>query len=361
MLFPYKYISHSIEKMQTYIDFLFLEVWCKAEGDFSIDKLNDCPELKEIVLDIYHNDRITKDYLYGPIEKVYNVFKTLSDSAKVFLGTSYRKNNEIEALCNHSDEYIPLTYKDLHTSFPTIAYELKMFFINLFENVINLATVKQRIGSIDEHYKAFLLENKEELCPFCGLSDLKGSYVSKREAYDHYLPKTTYAFSSINFRNLAPMCHECNSSYKLQQDPLCKIQNRDPLHSTENTRRKAFYPYMTDKIDVKIEINLLTSDLSNLKPDDIELTISSDKYQEEVETWKEVFGIEERYKDKFRKMNSGKYWFLQTYQECRNYGKTPEDILANGKSIAQEFPWAGNNFLKIPFLEACARNHLFGL
>lgn len=358
MLFPYKYISHSIEKMQTYIDFLFLEVWCKAEEDFTIDKLNGCSELQEIVLDIYHNERITNDYLYGPIEKVYNVFKTLSDDERAFLGISYRKNNEIEALCNHSDEFIPLTYENLHRSFPTIASELKIFFINLFENVINLAAVKQRIGSIDEHYKVFTDENKEEVCPFCGLSDLKGSYLSRREAYDHYLPKATYAFSSINFKNLAPMCHECNSSYKLQQDPLMKTKNRDPLHSG-NVRRKAFYPYMTDKYDIKIEINLLNSDLSNLKSEDIHLTISSDKYQEESETWKEIFGIEERYKDKLRKLNGGKYWFLQTCNECRNYAKTPEEILACGKNIAQESPWASDNFLKIPFLEACARNRLF--
>jgi len=37
MLFNYKYVSHSIENFQVYLDHLVKEVWCKATDDFSID------------------------------------------------------------------------------------------------------------------------------------------------------------------------------------------------------------------------------------------------------------------------------------------------------------------------------------
>ena len=40
MLFNYTYISHEVEKLQEYLDFLFEEVWLPAEGDFDAEKLS---------------------------------------------------------------------------------------------------------------------------------------------------------------------------------------------------------------------------------------------------------------------------------------------------------------------------------
>ena len=55
------------------------------------------------------------------------------------------------------------------------------------------------------------------------------------------MPKGSYPFISVNFKNLAPMCSECNSSYKLAKDPTKHI---DPLHAASgSTRRKSFYSY----------------------------------------------------------------------------------------------------------------------
>lgn len=359
MLFAYKYVSHSIERMQEYIDFLFLEVWCKAEGIYSIEKLNGCPKLKEIVLAIYYNDRIQNDYLYGPIEEIFNLFKPLSSAQRERLGEWYRENNSIENLCKNTDNCKPVKYSDLEEFNYEIAIELKHIFINLFENIISLKDVQNEIGTIAEHYKAFTNENEEELCPFCGLNDLKGPYSSKREAYDHFLPKNIYPFNSINFRNLAPMCHECNSSYKLQKDPLYEKRQRDPLFSTEMNRRKAFYPYTPDTIEITISVTLLSKDIENLTPDKIELTISSFNHPEEVETWKDIFGIEERFKDKMRKKNVGKYWYIQIQNECDNYKMTPQEFLKLKKEEAEKYPWAETNFLRKPFLEACESAGLF--
>lgn len=360
MLFGYKYISHDIEKMQTYIDFLFLKVWCKAEGEFNIEKLNSCPDLKQIVSDVHTNQRIRKDHFHGPIEKIYNYFKNFTEEEITKLENWYINNNTIEELCNNSSDYLPLTYLELKKFNEVIADELKEFFTNLFENVIDLTDVQNKIGNIDHHYKEFTKENDEELCPFCGLHDLKGPYSSTREAYDHYLPKATYAFSSINFRNLAPMCHECNSSYKLKKDPLYenKMPNRDPLHSTEKKRRKAFYPYNTDPTNISIEVHLLSNDIPSITPQEIELEITSEDYQEEVETWKEIFGIEERYKDILRKKNKGKAWLQQIIEESANCNISPIDLLNAKKKYAATNWWGETNFLRIPFLEACEKNKI---
>src|ERR1700676_1896978 len=54
MLFNYRYVGHSIERFQVYLDHLVKEVWCKATDDFSVDLLH--PELREIVLEIYNTE-----------------------------------------------------------------------------------------------------------------------------------------------------------------------------------------------------------------------------------------------------------------------------------------------------------------
>lgn len=168
---------------------------------------------------------------------------------------------------------------------------------------------------------------------------------------DPFLPTGTYPFNSVNFRNLAPMCHECNSSYKLQKDPVRHI---DPLHrANAGTRRKAFYSFAAAAPGIAIKLTLSTFDIDNLSPADINLVITAPGRDEEVESWKDVFGIEERYKAKCCGKNDGKYWLIQALDECANAGKTPQEIIQAIERNAESSPWAEANFLKKPFLLAC--------
>ena len=75
MLFNYRYVNHSIEKFQAYLDHLVKEVWCKASGPFSLNLLH--PELQAIVEAIANEESITKDHLDGPIRQIY---QNLQDS-----------------------------------------------------------------------------------------------------------------------------------------------------------------------------------------------------------------------------------------------------------------------------------------
>ena len=171
------------------------------------------------------------------------------------------------------------------------------------------------------------------------LVDLNG----KREAYDHYLPKALYPFNSINFRNLAPACHECNSSYKL---------SKDPAHNGAG-RRRAFNPYAAAGQAVQIQVILHHANIDKLVPADIVMEFGPAALAEELATWIDVYNIEERYKAKICGENDGKYWLTQILDECHTYGKQPGEILNVRAQQAERRPFADCNFLRKPFLEAC--------
>jgi len=147
------------------------------------------------------------------------------------------------------------------------------------------------------------------------------------------------------------LCHECNSSYKLQKDPL---QNVDPLHKANmGARRKAFCSYATVASGISIDLTLSTADIDKLCPSDVAMTITAPGRDEELESWKETFGIEERYRAKCCAKNYGKYWLMQALDECQNAAKTPQEILQKIERNAESNPWAEANFLKRPFPIAC--------
>ena len=354
MLFNYRYVNHRIEGFQAYLDHLVKEVWCKATGDFSLDLLH--ADLQEIVLEIYNTEENTtrgkvSDWLYGPIREIFDLFKKLDPAQRRQISDWYDHNNDIEALCACDPLKPPATYADIRAIDADLETALKDFCKSLFTNVIGLESVKSRVGSIDAHYSAFITENKKGKCPYCGYADIKGEYHTHREAYDHFLPKGTYPFNSVNFRNLAPMCHECNSTYKLAKDPTRHI---DPISRARGgARRKAFYSYAAVASGITVTVNLNTNDVTNLKPDEIDLQLAAPGREEEVEGWKEVFGIEERYKAKFCAENDGRAWLQQIVEEAENGDMTGDQLLAIELRKADRFPYSDANFLKQPFLVAC--------
>ncbi|WP_412461165.1 HNH endonuclease [Pseudomonas sp. SC11] len=233
------------------------------------------------------------------------------------------------------------------------------FFYGLYD--FDAAPLKQKVGNIDEHYKSFVQVNSQGKCPFCGINDLFIEYHTKREAYDHYLPKAIYPFNSINLKNLAPSCHHCNSSYKSTKNPA--YSPKDPAGVM--SRRKAFYPFSTIPYSIGLEVKLLHADIKNLVPSDIDLSFSPPMLTEEISTWKDVYGIEERYRAKFLSP-SAKAWLEEVLTEQRWHsetagvkGRTPEAYLEAVTCHASNFPYANENFLKHGFLQACKAVGMF--
>lgn len=341
-----------MEKMQEYINYIFYDLWCEApRRDYKIELFNGNTELLKIINHLYGKSTKSGDFFTSKIEEIYEVFKTLSNDEIDKLKKGYLANNDIEKLCSNDPSSLAMRYNELNHLSSELSNLMKKLFMELYNGItiLNLAAVKLKIGTIDEHYKCFIKENKLGICPFCGLCDIEGGYSDKREAYDHYLPKSKYPFNSINFKNLAPMCHKCNSSNK---------SVKDPIHDDDNNRRKAFYIYDTDAHEMDIKLTLNNNDIGNLEPDDIEIEIDAVGKTEEVETWKDVFGIEQRYKNKCASSNS-KYWYMQIIEESANYGKTRKEFLKIKINEAEKNPFFDTNFLRKPFLEACERKGLF--
>jgi hypothetical protein len=350
VLFNYRYVNNSIERFQVYLDHLVKEVWCKAAGEFSLDLLH--PDLQVIVLEIYNTEEDTTrgkigDWLYGPIRTIFDLFKNLDPAQRQRVSSWYDYNNDIEALCACDPDKLPATYSDISAIDANLKTALEAFCKSLFTNVIHLKAVAARIGEIGAHYTAFVAENKKGKCPYCGYGDIKGQYHSYREAYDHYLPKDIYPFNSVNFRNLAPMCHECNSTYKLRKDPIRQI-SEDGIR-----RRKAFYSYAEVEPSITVSVTLNAQDVANLLPRNVNLELASPGYEEEVETWRDVFGIEERYKAKFCGESDGIAWLQQMVEERENVGLTRDQLLNMTLQNADRYPFTDTNFLKKPFLVAC--------
>ncbi|WP_460645922.1 HNH endonuclease [Leclercia adecarboxylata] len=241
-------------------------------------------------------------------------------------------------------------YADIAVNLKELSEQLGTFFKGLYsQSLLDLAALRAKIGDIDDHYKNFVQINKVGKCPFCGISDLLSEYHTKREAYDHYLPKALYPFNSINFRNLVPACHYCNSSYKTSKNPA--YTPKDPAGSVR--RRAVFYPYKPVTHAIDLQVTLHTSDIENLAPNDIALQFGPEAVAEEIDTWKDIYGIEERYKAKLCGENDGKYWLTQVLDEWREDGRNPTDFLKTLARQTRNRPYADCNFLRKPFLEAC--------
>ncbi|MFF7058187.1 HNH endonuclease [Achromobacter spanius] len=334
--------------MQTFIDFIFHEVWCKAPIGlvFHPDLFEGNKDLKEVMVEFGFSTQAAErgKAFFNDVKAIYELFASLSRKEIDQFKQWYQGNNDLEKVCANDPATLLARYADIAVNNKELAAQLSSFFKGLYsQSLLGLATLRAKIGDIDNHYQAFMAVNTAGKCPFCGIGDIKGEHHSRRDAYDHYLPKALYPFNSINFRNLAPACHECNSTYKL---------SKDPAHNAVG-RRKAFYPYAAVSHIVELQVALLHADVDKLGSADITIQLGPAALADELDTWKEAYGIEERYKAKFCAANDGKYWLTQVLDECQAYGKQPADILAIRAEQAQGRPYADCNFLRKPFLDAC--------
>jgi 5-methylcytosine-specific restriction endonuclease McrA len=341
-----------MEKMHEFVDYIFYEVWCKApdNSSYSVDLYNNNLELKEVITAFHYTSTKWGDFFNAAIEEIFKIFKTLTPDEISQLKLWYHSNNNIKYLCMNDPAVTPSTYSDICQLNESLSVALKSFFVKLYsKDLLSLKALSDKIENIDDHYTEFVNINSKGKCPFCGLYDIDSEYVHTRDAYDHYLPKSKYPFSSINFRNLAPICNKCNSGFK---------GTKDPLYGKDGNRSKTFYPYNPIPYNIEIDIKLNSADIDNLAPEDITFTFGPASLAEELKTWDNLFGIEERYKAKCCSADA-KYWITQIIEESNSYEKSPSEILSVNLEIARKNPFSQNNFLRKPFLEACAALDIF--
>ena len=366
MLFAYTYVPHTMEKMQEFIDFIYFKVWCKAPIGlaFSPDLFEGEPDLKSILSYFGFAPKAPErgKQFYKEIKAIYELFSPLTPPQIDQLKSWYQANNDLEKVCANDPAVQIARYADIEATYLDLSVLLASFFKGLYsQQLLDLAALREKIGQIDEHYQAFMKVNTTGKCPFCGITDLLGVYHTKREAYDHYLPKGLYPFNSINFKNLVPACHYCNSSYKTTYDP--GYTRKDPAGAIQ--RRKAFYPYDAAGEPIEVTIDFNNSDIDALTPTDIELSYGPVAVQEEIDTWKDVYGIDERYRGKLLN-GDGKAWLIEVFDEWRwkeesagAEGKRPDEYVRDLKRHARKSPYTNCNFLKLAFIEGCQKRGVF--
>lgn len=355
MLFQYKFVPHAMDKMQDFIQFIVLDVWCLADPavSFNLSLFDGCPDLKEVMTSFFYDDTKAGDAFYKAVESIYEKFRRLSPQDRTQFRQWYHANNDIENSCGNPTGHEVIRYEDLEAGFPDLQKPLYAFFKSLYsKDLLELAALKKHIGDLKDHYDQFVTVNSVGKCPFCGMTDLKSVYHSKREAYDHYLPKSIYPFNSINFRNLAPACHECNSTYKSTKDPA--FAPKDKLIAGQ--RRKAFYPYTAKAHSIEFSITLRHCDLKTLKPDDVTLNFGPAGAIEELQTWEDVYGIEERYRAKF--CDGDAIAWLETYRISNRSSekKSPQAFIDDVHEECEKSPFANLNFLRKAFLDELFRH-----
>lgn len=331
MIFNYTYITHEAEKLQALARHIVVDVWCNASGVFDIELLlnddsdPDCFRKKV---------NRTSTYLKQPIIDIFDICTTFSQAQKDFIQEVFIKNNNIEQICNNT--ITPIFYEELERNTSAVfANKAKTFFNNLYEQVFG-----GKPYYINEHYNNFFQINKR-LCPTCGLTTLEKDATNHRDDYDHYLPKDSYPFTAVNLNNLMVICSDCNKKWKKIKSPV--------FHS--GGVKKAFYYYGVNAPNVNIQVVI-----NNWETCDVEVLLSSDTMQDEVDSWNYLYSISQRYgTDVICHDDVGQGWF----REIKGLMRDPSFDINTVISAAKNEYYANKNFIKAPFLEACKEKDLF--
>jgi len=326
MIFKYQFVNHDAELLHELAKHIVLDIWCNANGNFSINLITEDNDFRKKV-------NRTGRYLKNPIEEIFNICKNFSSQQKNYIRNAFEKNNQIEALCNNSVN--PIFYNDLTINTnENFSKEVKTFFNNLYEKVFN-----GKPFFLKKHYDEFFKIN-EPLCPFCGLNSLEKDSSNHRDDYDHYLPKDEYPFNAVNLRNLLPMCSDCNKKWK-------KIKN--PIFS--ESIKKSFYYFGVNESDIRVIINIV-----DIKTCTIEVSFVSTTMQEEVNSWDRLFSLSRRYKDDVICHNNiGLGWIREI--DGRRFRDANFDI-QNEIYYAEKDKLSNKNFIKAPFLRACMEKNI---
>lgn len=331
MLRLYKPIEHDIFKLQEMLEHLVCNVWCEANDKETCEsKLND--DLKNI----YNS----YDWLKKDIDDIYSKFISLSDDEKLSIKQAFITDNKIEELCNGTQT--PVYLNELPK---VVEKNIKPLLVDFYEKLLERAVVP---GTKKDYYEKLIEANDFQYCPCCGLIDFESSDSKYREAFDHYLPKSDYPFSSVNFQNLVPLCYKCNSDRKKAKDPI-------------KDGRKAFYPFVVEgqpKHNIEINIKFDNSKiLDKLDKDDITIELKGDT--DKIETWDFLFDIKDRYSDKIK--SNIKTFLRELKSRYRMERKNNSeinflDIINTEIKVYEDVKYSDWKFLKIPIMLEIKQN-----
>lgn len=218
--------------------------------------------------------------LLKAFKNIYNIIKTWDQSSRTKLCNAIRESNKIEEICKGN--IIPTKSYQIPDSVKLLLITL---YKKLYADVLFGVFYIPEYGTRKDHYHNFVKHknNEHKWCPACGIRPMHRYTEKITDQYDHYLPKDIYPFSSVNFKNLVPICSDCNS--------LENKSNFDVLLPTG----KAFYPFDDKRKPIQIDISIAKNDcyLDKIQWSfNYSCEVGDD---EELDAWKRIYKIEDRH------------------------------------------------------------------
>ena len=166
---------------------------------------------------------------------------------------------------------------------------------------------------IKGHYKAIYDAMPHKVCPFCGVEIMLSTF---REDYDHLAPKRHYPLIAVHPKNLAPMCHTCNSKNKGE---------KDVLYNADGERKAFLYPYSSE-LQVEFDYSTSTIPQTELDNPEGEWRILFDPDNDETRSWNDIFNIKRRYIEDFIEPDY-EVWIDDFVNDCIEDGIALDSIL----------------------------------
>lgn len=339
MLRPLTYKYHIVSRGQSFVNYLFLDVI------FNNTVLKNNPSFSTALVIGKYNSIILSfgDEYLSSVSNVFDICKWLNSKQLKLLRRAVHHNNKIEKLC--SGELIPVTYREINKIDTQLSIEIQKICGRLYKYIIDRQPFYSVYGRKGDFYKEIIGE--ETVCSCCGVGTMLNKYQTPVGALDHYFPINHYPFSSINFRNLVPICDICNSKYKTQKDTLFSIKVRTKKgRKIQNIKKlRAFYPYSTNYEMIEVSVSITNDDLSNLTKNDIIIDYSLPNHDEEIENWERLFNVSEVHKAHL--FDNSTRSFINTQFDMMKLGITFDqccNLYANNL-------FYDKNFIRIPYLK----------
>lgn len=325
MLRTYRPINNPIFILHTYLELLVCQVWCNASDE------NTCSDLLDVNFEKIYN---AYDWLKTDIDAIYEECKALNDDERADIREAFNINNRISELCEGT--FTPIGLDALPD---VVKKKMKPLLVRFYDYLIDRAEVP---GNKLDYYNQLITTNPFKTCPCCGLSPIESAESHYREDNDHYLPKATYPFATVNFENLVPLCSKCNKKCKSTKNPF-------------KSKRISFYPFDMTHVPIEVSISIIESDqldYRELRITDIKIDFNNNPNK--TSTWDWLFKIKKRYNKETRNFSKTELRTIANRivrNNKRKNGLTYEEILNDAIEDYELEIFEDRKFLKRPFLQ----------
>lgn len=214
------------------------------------------------------------------VQEVWKQFKLLDPALKISLMDAMTHQSSVPNIFNNG--VLCKTIKDFPEHIETATVALFRF---LFEEQLNTLLINGE-SLRDIHYNEVYTQIPSRICAFCGLGFFRAPGAPRHDL-DHYMPISKYPFAGADFKNLAPMCGECNSDFKknidiLKDDAGARLKCSDPYRGPVFSISLAGSRPFLGAVSKAIRLPLWSVDILGIERD-------------EANNWDRIFKIKERY------------------------------------------------------------------